>query len=58
MKVFAFQDDYEKKDFCTIESRNFYEFIPLEQYGRFDLPATTFERLTLKEVELNKKIMR
>ena len=33
----------------------FYEFIPLEQYGRFDsAQQPLFERLTLKDVELNK----
>ena len=53
---FAFQDDYQKEGLLlqTIHGI-FYEFIPLEQYGRFDsAQQPLFERLTLKEVELNK----
>lgn len=47
---FAFQDDYTKEGLLLLTNHGiFYEFIPLEEYGRSD--AT---RLTLKEVELNK----
>lgn len=47
---FAFQDDYTKEGLLLLTNHGiFYEFIPLEEYGRPD--AT---RLTLKEVELNK----
>jgi hypothetical protein len=47
---FAFQDDY-KKEGLLLQSNHgiFYEFIPLELYGKPDAP-----RLTLKEIELNK----
>ncbi len=53
---FAFQDDYEKEGLLLQSNHGiFYEFIPLEQYGRFDsAQQPLFERLTLKEVELNK----
>ena len=47
---FAFQDDYKKEGLLLLTDHGiFYEFIPLEEYGKPD--AT---RLTLKEVELNK----
>ncbi|MEZ7888533.1 MAG: GH3 auxin-responsive promoter family protein, partial [Cloacibacterium sp.] len=47
---FAFQDDYEKEGLLLQSNHGiFYEFIPLELYGKPDAP-----RLTLKEVELNK----
>lgn len=47
---FAFQDDY-KKDGLLLQTNHgiFYEFIPLEEYGKENA-----KRLTLKEVELNK----
>ena len=53
---FAFQDDYEKEGLLLQSNHGiFYEFIPLEQYGRLDsAQQPLFERLTLKEVELNK----
>ena len=53
---FAFQDDYEKEGLLLQSNHGiFYEFIPLEQYGRFDsAQQPLFERLTLKDVELNK----
>ena len=47
---FAFQDDYTQDGLLLLTSHGiFYEFIPLEQYGKPDA-----ERLTLKDVELNK----
>ena len=53
---FAFQDDYQKEGLLLQTNHGiFYEFIPLEQYGRFDsAQQPLFERLTLKDVELNK----
>lgn len=47
---FAFQDDYTKEGLLLLTNHGiFYEFIPLEQYGKPDAV-----RLTLKDVELNK----
>ncbi|WP_312389474.1 GH3 auxin-responsive promoter family protein [Chryseobacterium sp.] len=47
---FAFQDDYTKEGLLLLTNHGiFYEFIPLEEYGKPDA-----KRLTLKEVELNK----
>ncbi|SIT96280.1 GH3 auxin-responsive promoter [Epilithonimonas bovis DSM 19482] len=47
---FAFQDDYQKEGLLLLSNHGiFYEFIPLEQYGK-----PNAERLTLKDVELNK----
>ena len=47
---FAFQDDYTKEGLLLLTNHGiFYEFIPLDQYGKPDAP-----RLTLKDVELNK----
>ncbi|PQA96376.1 GH3 auxin-responsive promoter [Chryseobacterium piscicola] len=47
---FAFQDDYTKEGLLLLTNHGiFYEFIPLEQFGKPDA-----ERLTLKDVELNK----
>ncbi len=47
---FAFQDDFEKNELLLLTNHGiFYEFVPLEQYGKPDAP-----RLTLKEIELNK----
>lgn len=47
---FAFQDDYTKEGLLLLTNHGiFYEFIPLEEYGKPDA-----RRLTLKEVELNK----
>ncbi|KFE98656.1 hypothetical protein IX39_14590 [Chryseobacterium formosense] len=47
---FAFQDDYTKEGLLLLTNHGiFYEFIPLEQYGKPDA-----QRLTLKDVELNK----
>ncbi|MFL9834744.1 GH3 auxin-responsive promoter family protein [Chryseobacterium terrae] len=47
---FAFQDDYTKEGLLLLTNHGiFYEFIPLEQYGK-----TNAQRLTLKDVELNK----
>lgn len=47
---FAFQDDYTKEGLLLLTDHGiFYEFIPLEEYGKPDA-----RRLTLKEVELNK----
>lgn len=47
---FAFQDDYTKDGLLLLTDHGiFYEFIPLEEYGKPDAA-----RLTLKEIELNK----
>lgn len=47
---FAFQDDFEKEGLLLLTDHGiFYEFIPLELYGKPDAP-----RLTLKDIELNK----
>ncbi|GEN74919.1 GH3 auxin-responsive promoter family protein [Chryseobacterium hagamense] len=47
---FAFQDDYTKEGLLLLTDHGiFYEFIPLEEYGKPDA-----RRLTLKEVELHK----
>ena len=47
---FAFQDDYTKEGLLLLTNHGiFYEFIALEQYGK-----PNAERLTLKDVELNK----
>ncbi len=47
---FAFQDDYTKEGLLLLTDHGiFYEFVPLEEYGKPDA-----KRLTLKDVELNK----
>lgn len=47
---FAFQDDYTKEGLLLLTHHGiFYEFIPLEEYGK-----PNAKRLSLKEVELNK----
>lgn len=47
---FAFQDDFTKEGLLLLTNHGiFYEFIPLELYGKPDSP-----RLTLKDVELHK----
>ena len=47
---FAFQDDYTKEGLLLLTNHGiFYEFVPLEQYGKPDA-----QRLTLGEIELNK----
>jgi len=47
---FAFQDDYTKEGLLLLTNHGiFYEFIPLEEYGK-----PNARRLTLKDVELNK----
>ncbi|WET48342.1 GH3 auxin-responsive promoter family protein [Chryseobacterium indologenes] len=47
---FAFQDDYTKEGLLLLTNHGiFYEFIPLEEYGK-----PNARRLTLKEIELNK----
>lgn len=47
---FAFQDDYRKEGLLLQTNAGiFYEFIPLEEYGK---PEAT--RLTLKDIELHK----
>lgn len=52
---FAFQDDYEKEGLLLLTNHGiFYEFIPLEQYGRFDSAQRDIPRLTLKDIELHK----
>lgn len=46
---FAFQDDYQKEGLLLLTHHGiFYEFIPLEQYGKPDAL-----RLTLKDIELH-----
>ncbi|MFY7846161.1 GH3 auxin-responsive promoter family protein [Chryseobacterium gambrini] len=52
---FAFQDDYTKEGLLLLTNHGiFYEFIPLEEYGRVDSDQHSTKRLTLKDVELNK----
>lgn len=47
---FAFQDDFEKEGLLLLTNHGiFYEFVPLEEYGKPDA-----KRLTLKEIELHK----
>ena len=47
---FAFQDDYEKEGLLLLTNHGiFYEFIPVEHYGK-----PNAERLTLKDIELHK----
>ena len=47
---FAYQDDYTKEGLLLLTHHGiFYEFIPLEQYGKPDA-----QRLTLKDIEVNK----
>ncbi|KXH83052.1 GH3 auxin-responsive promoter family protein [Chryseobacterium kwangjuense] len=47
---FAFQDDYTKEGLLLLTNHGiFYEFIPLEEYGKAGA-----RRLTLKDVELHK----
>lgn len=47
---FAFQDDYEKEGLLLLTNHGiFYEFVPLEQFGK-----PNAKRLTLKDIELNK----
>ncbi|WP_336702075.1 GH3 auxin-responsive promoter family protein [Chryseobacterium indologenes] len=47
---FAFQDDYTKEGLLLLTNHGiFYEFIPLEEYGK---PSA--RRLTLQEIELHK----
>ena len=47
---FAFQDDYQHEGLLLLTNHGiFYEFVPLEAYGKPDA-----KRLTLKDVELHK----
>ncbi|MBD8017554.1 GH3 auxin-responsive promoter family protein [Kaistella pullorum] len=47
---FAFQDDYTKEGLLLLTNHGiFYEFVPLDTYGKPDA-----QRLTLKDVELHK----
>lgn len=47
---FAFQDDYTKEGLLLLTNHGiFYEFVPLEEYGKPDA-----RRLTLKDIELNR----
>lgn len=47
---FAFQDDYEKEGLLLLTNHGiFYEFVPLEEYGK-----PNAKRLTLKDIELHK----
>ena len=47
---FAFQDDYQKEGLQLLTNHGiFYEFVPLEEYGKPDA-----KRLTLKDIELHK----
>ncbi|KFC23912.1 GH3 auxin-responsive promoter family protein [Epilithonimonas lactis] len=47
---FAFQDDYTKEGLLLLTNHGiFYEFVPLEEFGKANA-----KRLTLKDVELNK----
>lgn len=52
---FAFQDDYENEGLLLLTNHGiFYEFVPLEEFGRFDQAQRDIKRLTLKDIELNK----
>ncbi|MBU4539329.1 MAG: GH3 auxin-responsive promoter family protein [Weeksellaceae bacterium] len=47
---FAFQDDYQNEGLLLLTNHGiFYEFVPLEEYGKPEA-----KRLTLKDIELNK----
>lgn len=47
---FAFQDDYQKEGLQLLTNHGiFYEFVPLEEYGK-----PNAKRLTLKDIELHK----
>ena len=47
---FAFQDDYQHEGLLLLTNHGiFYEFVPLEEYGKPDA-----KRLTLKDIELHK----
>ena len=47
---FAFQDNYQKDGLLLLTNHGiFYEFIPLEEYGK-----SQAQRLTLKDIELHK----
>ena len=47
---FAFQDDYQKEGLQLLTNHGiFYEFVPLEEYGKPEA-----KRLTLKDIELHK----
>ncbi|MDQ0476108.1 GH3 auxin-responsive promoter family protein [Chryseobacterium sp. MDT2-18] len=47
---FAFQDNFEKEGLLLLTNHGiFYEFVPLEEYGKPEA-----KRLTLKEIELHK----
>ena len=47
---FAFQEDYEKEGLLLLTDHGiFYEFVPLEEFGKPEA-----KRLTLKDIELNK----
>ena len=47
---FAFQDDYQNEGLLLLTNHGiFYEFVPLEEYGKPDA-----KRLTVKDVELHK----
>ncbi|SKB82237.1 GH3 auxin-responsive promoter [Soonwooa buanensis] len=47
---FAFQDDYQKEGLLLLTNHGiFYEFVPLEEFGKPDA-----HRLTIKDIELNK----
>ncbi|MGA9211668.1 GH3 auxin-responsive promoter family protein [Kaistella sp.] len=47
---FAFQDDYQKEGLLLLTNHGiFYEFVPLEEFGKPEA-----KRLTLKEIELHK----
>lgn len=47
---FAFQDNYEKEGLLLLTNHGiFYEFVPLEEYGKPEA-----KRLTLKEIKLHK----
>ncbi len=52
---FAFQDDFEKEGLLLLTNHGiFYEFVPLEEFGRFGSSQHNIKRLTLKDIELNK----
>ena len=52
---FAFQDDFEKEGLLLLTNHGiFYEFIPLEEFGRFDSAQRDLQRITLRDIELNR----
>jgi hypothetical protein len=50
---FAFQDDYTKEGLLLLTNHGiFYEFIPLEEYGKPDARRLTLKKLNLIKIML------